>query len=719
MRTVLFHSSLLALVALPLSVGCNDGMTVSKFDADYSNFEPGYNQVGDKAYHCEYEDSSVIRTLALGSRAAPATPGSVQPGVHAIVRASLVEQAKQHAIDGLRASGPTLQQIGSCDLKCAEVPVESSRGDYADAASGGTYPSPQNQGGAQQASSTNNQVAGVDEADFIKNDNRYFYIASGDHVNIIDAWPAANAHVVARIPFTSSTPTKLFLGNDRLIVYSAVGGNQSRGECTYGYECVPTGDGSTTRVTVFDITTRSAPRQTREFDLSGSLVAARKVGDAIHSVVYDAPLGEKLASLGSAPNDSGCYDARDDLDAVAASYRARVDAQIEQIEALSIDGPVIHDGGAAVEPEFRASNIPGDAFLSVVSFGLSAPAVRAQTIVSKPGFVYASAQALYVSVPHQSSENAGWYEGLDDIERASEVYKFSIGAAPEATAYQASGIVKGSVLNQFAMDEWAGNLRIATTSGRVPDPSVHSTVTVLAQNGSNLAQVGIVDQIAPSEDIRSVRFDGDRGFLVTFKKTDPLFAIDLANPAAPRVAGELKIPGFSTYMHFMDRTHLLAIGLEADDQGSFAYFNGIQLQIFDVNDLQNPTLLHKEIIGTRGTTSEALTNHLGFNYFAPKNLLALPMTICDGGGNGNDGDDMSFNGLLVYDVTTAGGFAKKGGISHAVAQGVSCNNWWTNANSTVKRSVILDDYVYSVADDVVNVANVDSLGTLTTSIPLQ
>ena len=176
---------------------------------------------------------------------------------------------------------------------------------------------------------------------------------------------------------------------------------------------------------------------------------------------------------------------------------------------------------------------------------------------------------------------------------------------------------------------------------------VHSTLSVLEESNGALLVIGTLDRIAPTEDIRSVRFDGDRAFVVTFKKTDPLFVFDLANPRAPHMLGELKIPGFSTYMHMMDATHLLTIGYDAADQGNFAYFTGVLLQIFDVTDPTSPTLTHKEIIGTRGSSSEALTNHLAFNYFQPKGVLALPMTVCEGGGdNGNYGTTMTFSGLI-------------------------------------------------------------------------
>jgi uncharacterized secreted protein with C-terminal beta-propeller domain len=218
-----------------------------------------------------------------------------------------------------------------------------------------------------------------------------------------------------------------------------------------------------------------------------------------------------------------------------------------------------------------------------------------------------------------------------------------------------------------------------------------------------------VEKIAPGEDIRAVRFDGDRGYVVTFKKTDPLFVVDLQHPARPQILGELKIPGFSTYIHLIDRDHLLSIGFDANDHGDFAYFDGVILQLFDVEDPTKPKLIHKEKIGTRGSSSEAATNHLAFNYFAETGTLAIPMTICEGGGDGSNGHDLSFSGLLVYDVSVQKGFKRLGGVNHGKV-GADCNTWWSNATSAVKRSLFLDDLVYSIATDRVKVQRLGHFG---------
>jgi len=209
------------------------------------------------------------------------------------------------------------------------------------------------------------------------------------------------------------------------------------------------------------------------------------------------------------------------------------------------------------------------------------------------------------------------------------------------------------------------------------------------------------------------------GFIVTFKKTDPLFVLDLSVPASPAIRGELKIPGFSTYMHMLDETHVLSIGYDADDQGSFAWFQGILLQVFDVGDPENPVLSHREVIGTRGSTSEAATNHLAFTYFRPRGLLAIPITICEGGSGGGYGQTMSFSGLRVYRVGTETGFELLGGVPHAAPSPTfSCSNWWTRSNSVVKRSIFMEDYVYSVALDGIDISHVNDLENPVARVPL-
>ena len=616
-----------------------------------------------------------------------------------------------------------LSQTGS---RCWAEDGYGSAVPSAGAPSGGTTQAPSS--GAQQTSSTNNQVTGVDEADFLKNDDRYLYVTTGQTFRILQAWPAESTHEIGRHAIEGEA-RKVFVSGERAVVYSSLSGSQAvdgryrSGECTYGYDCQFTGDGRPTKLTVFDITDRTAPRLLREIRLSGSYVGARRIGNAIHTVVTSP--GVSFNGLRYWPQSLN-YCQQNDFFTIVGAFQALRESN----ERLIRETPLADWLPAAIDTrhtlgESASANLladcgsffgsmlgDGSSFITVVSFDLGRDdALGLSTIVSRPGAIYSSAEALYLAVPHEQASSNEWFAGLEGVSSATDLHKFRFAQAPLRADYVASGAVKGRVLNQFAMDEYQGHLRVATSVGRVPSPDVYSTLSVLRHSGPNLFAVGMVDHLAPHEDIRSVRFAGPQAFMVTFKKTDPLYTFDLSSSESPRVLGELHIPGFSTYMHMMDDRHLLTIGYDAEDHDTFAYFQGVLLQIFDVSNPSDPRQLHREVIGTRGSSSEALTDHLAFTYFAPRNLLALPMTICEGSaGGGTYGNAMTFSGLMVYDATVAGGFNLRGRVAHPRGPDASCSNWWTNASSEVKRSVFMDDYVFSVSESRVKVNRIDDLG---------
>lgn len=558
---------------------------------------------------------------------------------------------------------------------------------------------------ATSTSKTNNQVEGVDEADLVKTDGTYLYLASNGALQIVEA---LNPRIVS-VTKLGKGVRELFIEGDTAVVYTSTGAN--RKACTYGYDCTFAGDGSSTTIHTLDISNRAAPKIVRSIELSGSLMSARRIGRTVHTVVADGDPDKPLYE--TYPDIDTC---NTDWHVVYEKFNAlKVENERKIRAAASGAYATLTEGSQTTKlcSGYRTKFSDGNASTSVVSFSLDDKETpNVTTLRSRPGAVFASGDALYLSVRHAKSETGGsWYASYDSsVDEVSEIHKFSLGAKPSDTAYVGSGVVPGHVLNQFAMDEWSGYLRVATTSGKVPNPDVSSSVSILREGpDKNLVRVGAVDKIAPGEDIRSVRFDGDRAYVVTFKKTDPLFVIDLYQPDKPEILGELKIPGFSTYMHRLDAGHLLSIGFDADDKGSFAYFNGVILQIFDVTTPTDPKLLFKEKIGSRGSSSEAATNHLAFNWFAEKHLLALPMTICEGGGDGRFGDKLTFSGLLVYDVSLESGFKKLGGVDHGT-QGVNCSTWWSNANSAVQRSVFVDDFVYSIAGDRAKVQKMGKLG---------
>ena len=567
---------------------------------------------------------------------------------------------------------------------------------------------------AASASGTNNQVAGVDEADIVKTDGRYVYLAMNGALRIVEAMRPQLLSVTS----LQGAVREMFIEGDRAVVYVAYGGN-GRGRCTYGYDCQFAGDGSSTKIVVLDVRDRLKPRIVREVGLSGSLVAARRVGATVHTVVSDGdsagpvyttwPQGMGLCGMSNRA-------ARAKFEELKRENRKKIlaDISLPVIRDLGVDKPLCDN-------LLRTPMGDGEAYTTVVSFDVRADNVPASTatLQSRPGAVFASASGLYLSTVHRKADvHRGWFSFYASKDEVSDVHKFSIGERPSETRYVGSGTVPGHVLNQFAMDEYYGYLRIATTSGKAPQPDVSSSVSVLAQaENGNLVLVGAVDGIATGEDIRAVRFDDDRGYVVTFKKTDPLFVLDLYHPAHPKILGELEIPGFSTYMHRIDPDHLLSIGFDANDQGSFAFFDGIILQLFDVKEPTEPRLLHKERIGTRGSSSEAAMNHLAFNYFGERGLLAIPMTVCEGGGNGRFGSELTFSGLFVYGVSVENGFNRLGGIDHG-QKGAHCNAWWSQSSSQVKRSIFLDDLVYSIASDRLQVQRMGHFGEDVANISL-
>jgi hypothetical protein len=589
--------------------------------------------------------------------------------------------------------------------------------------------------GAPVFSGTNVQVAGVDEPDFVKTDGEYVYVAADGRLQILDARPAAETRRVSSTPI-EGTPRRLLLHGDRVVVFSSLSAPPAPvpgpgplpmpllplggGECSYGYDCVPQGDGSPAKVTVLDVADRAAPRVLREITSSSSFLAARRIDGAVHlatSIAERLPAGVATWPESLPGDERGIRAA---FEALRARNRALVEAAdlgawlpVVRDVRHGPGGDVVDDGLLASCEGFHASaEGRGASLLSVVSFPTSGDGeLRATTVVGRPGFVYASQNALYVAAP--VGEAWAWAE---PEEETTAIHAFSLASGPApGSSYAGSAAVDGHVLSSFSLDEHAGHLRVATTIGHLAGPRLQNAVTVLRADG-DLAPVGRVGGLAPGEDIRAVRFDGARGFVVTFRKTDPLFVLDLADPAAPRVAGELKVPGFSTYMQLMDPGHLLTIGYDAVEDGGFAWFQGILLQIFDVRDPAAPALLHREVIGTRGSSSAAATNHLAFNWFAPKGLLAIPMTRCEGGApDGLFSDRMTFSGLMVYDVSTAGGFAYRGGVEHRAPEPPgtwgACGSWWTQSRSLVERSIFLDEFVLSFTPAELRVQGLGALGT--------
>jgi uncharacterized secreted protein with C-terminal beta-propeller domain len=588
--------------------------------------------------------------------------------------------------------------------------------------------------GATEYSTTNTQVASVDEADYIKNDGNTIFVLGKDGLHVIDAWPAAETKEVARVALPGS-PRRMFLLDNRLVVYTQLASSGTKGGagysnpsdqgCTYGYGCRFTSEGGRTQILVFDVSTPGAPVELMRYEMSGGYVASRRIGSNVYTVVHDAGATE-VAGLVYTLTASSYEELQAKYAQLLADNNAKIDGSPDDFFLPWITTTKPGSGTASVSPcQYALSTqyAQGGSFVSINTFDMTTLGAPTRTLLaSNAGFVYASATSLYMAVDRASETNYASTSYMSSSYQASDsfVHKFKLDGTD--TAYAGSVTLPGHILNQFAMDEFEGVLRVASTKGWVPSADVASYLTTYGVQAGKLGQLGQVGGIAPTEDIRSVRFDGDRGYVVTFKKTDPLFVFDLTDAAKPMLKGELLIPGFSTYMHPLDKTHILAIGFDADDMGDFAYFDGIQIQIFDVSELSNPKVAWKTVIGTRGSNSEALTNHLAFNYFAPKKMLALPITICEGGGNGMSGSKLTFAGLMAFDISLETGISEHGRLPFVevtpTIAASECGKWWTNSQSLVKRSLFMDDFVYGLSDAQLRVANLVAMSSVLQSVPL-
>ena len=319
---------------------------------------------------------------------------------------------------------------------------------------------------ASSYSTTNNQVAGVDEADFIKNDGGYIYLAAGGAFQIIDAWPPAEAHRIARVTI-EGTPRRLFVAGDRALVYSSIGSAQARPACTYGYGCDFRGDGYPTKITVLDIKDRAAPSVVREIRTNASYLSARRIGAAVHTVVsYSA---KAVPSLGFWPPNVWSCSVSPDEATVRAAFEGLRETNTRLIEQTPMESfiPTFSELGAdgfpidllAGCPGFYGASVGnGSTFTTVFSLDMIAGGpTTAATIISAPGAVYASARSAVHVGAVAANRGRPWYESLASEPEASAMHKFWLyNDGPRAT-YAGSGRGQGPRA-QSVRDGRAGRL---------------------------------------------------------------------------------------------------------------------------------------------------------------------------------------------------------------------------------------------------------------------
>jgi uncharacterized secreted protein with C-terminal beta-propeller domain len=568
-------------------------------------------------------------------------------------------------------------------------------------------PTPGPRESASDFTGTNTQEKEVDEPDFVKNDGSRIFVLHGSNLLALAAWPPGSSRLESTTPL-EGYPRDMIFHKNRVIVFAQrdFGGGPFPIDARFGY---PGWTGKGTFVaTTYDVS-GAAPAQIQRLEFDGAYVNARRTNDSVR-VVSVAPRG----------GPELLYWPERDVDwtkpsAVRDALKDVRKENTRRIKAASLQDwlPRFYQDSVPVSREctsFQATNVTArSGFTTVTTVDLADLGTRHTSILNMADQVYASKDALYVAAQHY------WTSRSQSSVTQDHTYLFQFDTRADAkdVRYVAGGGVAGHIVDQFAMDEEGGYLRIATTRETWIGWSrrdLINKVSVLRPSAGKLELVGEISGLARNERIYSARFDGPRGFLVTFRQIDPLFTLDLANPGAPRTVGELKIPGFSTYLHPLDAHNLLTIGREANMNG---WVQGLQLQIFDVSRFDAPVVKTQYQLGTSSAHSEAEYDHKAFTYFTSRGLLAIPFS--DWSRTREDGGFIST--LELLHVTAATGIAPVGSIDHADLVQQSSWDFYPGWSPQVRRGVMMDDYVYSISYGGMKVHDTRDLRNAIVTIP--
>ncbi len=523
-------------------------------------------------------------------------------------------------------------------------------------------------------SKTNIQVEGVDEADIVKSDGEYLYIASGTNVIIMKAYPADDAEVVAEIAL-NGTISGLFVNGDRLVVFES-----AYQYILYARMALTIYPSQTlVQIKVYDITDRSNPLLVRTVSSDGWYFTSRMIGDYVY-VIVDSP--------------AYIYEGNITLPIVIK------EDVVECVEATDVYYMNVTDYSYGFTTVF-AVNVKDE----------SIEPTHETFLVGASSATYASVNNIYLAIPN--------YDYESDTETTNIV---RVQVQGSLITSEAAGQVPGQVLNQYSMDEYDGYFRIATTTSSYTSTNGQATssnnVYVLDMN---LTIVGALEDLAQGEMIYSARFMGSRCYLVTFKKIDPLFVISLDNPAAPRVLGQLKIPGFSDYLHPYSENLLIGVGKEAVDseEGDFAWYQGVKIALFDVSDVANPRQIANITIGDRGTDSDVLSDPKAFLFDKDRNLLAMPILLAEiNESQYPDGvpdyayGNYVWQGLYVFTITEDS-ITLRGRVTHVDNMEEFMNSgYYYYSDYAVTRGLYIENMLYSISDAKVKISDLSTLETV-------
>lgn len=528
-------------------------------------------------------------------------------------------------------------------------------------------------------SGTNVHEAGVDEPDLVKTDGRRIVTVSRGVLSVVDP---ASRRVTGRLALDpdaerfSGGEVSLLLHGDRALVLVGPG-PAVRGP-------VPGGPAvrranAQARLVLLDLT--GPPRVVGEYRIDGLLVDARQVGATARVVIRSAPRLDFPHLAGR----------RTDAQRIAAN-RAVIDKATldDWLPGYEIRDSVrtVDTGRVGCDRLSRPAGFSGASMVTVLSFDLGASALGSGdpvTVAADGDTVYSNGARLYVVNDQRWRMWRGGPSAARDI--STEIYQFDTAAG--TPRFVAAGSVPGWLIGQYALSEWDGHLRVAATtedtSGR--GTSSQSGIYVLRAEGATLKRVGAVTGLGKGERIFAVRFVGGTGYVVTFRQTDPLYGVDLRDPAAPRVTGELKINGYSAYLHPAGDGRLIGVGQDATDRGRIT---GTQVSLFDVADPARPARVAQHHVPAGW--SEAEHDPHAFLYWAPERLVVLPVRQPGVDTVRADGTKRPPSGGVLALRIGDKGFTVAGTVDHP--GGLADGGEW----APIRRSLMIDGVLWTVSD---------------------
>jgi len=551
-------------------------------------------------------------------------------------------------------------------------------------------------------SGTNVQVAGVDEPDIVKTDGERIFVVAQGRLFWIDA--SGTPEIVASIPL-EGWGQQLFLSGDRLLVMTSGGGfgiepfaGVARDSIVPGYQ--------TQRVvlTEVDVSDPDSMEAVSTLMLDGSILSSRMADGTIRVVVRSGPTGFDWAY----PEGSGI---RAEQKAIDANKKLIEDSTLENWvpwyvltdhqSGTTSDGPVLGCDQVGHPDEFS-----GLSMLTILSIDIDAGLEPGNSIglLAEGQTIYASNENLYVATsPWMAWPAVRWEEGSNEDETlTTQIHMFNI-SDPTTATYVASGEVEGTLLSQWSMDEYEDTLRVVVTdenpwwgSSDVPD----TAVVTMQRKGDELVQVGAVDGLGKNERVYAVRFIQDKGYVVTFRRVDPLYVVDLSDPTDPKVKGELKINGYSAYLHPIGKDLLLGVGQDATDEGRTL---GTQVSVFDVSDPSDPRRLAR--LTFDDAYSEAEWDHHAFLWWAPEEIAVLPLQRWSW--DERSGKEDYFSGAAVLTATSTR-VKQIGEVRHPNVNGSECEDCgiWT---PPITRSLVIRDTLFTFSDMGVLASDLDTL----------